>query len=80
MRKSRIAGVVLGAAAAVALVAGPASAGTGPSTSGVGSVLGGNQVLIPVSASVNVCGNAVSVLGVAAAAGTMCNAQSANVL
>lgn len=78
MRKSRIAGAVFGAAAAVALVAGPVSADTG--TSGDGSVLSGNQVLVPVSIPVNACGNAVSVLGIAAATGTMCDSHSGNAL
>ncbi len=36
-------------------------------TSGRSSVLGGNQVVIPITTPVNVCGNAVAVLGDAAA-------------
>ncbi|MEN3533542.1 chaplin family protein [Microbispora sp. ZYX-F-249] len=32
-------------------------------TSGRGSILGGNQVVAPITAPVNVCGNAVSVIG-----------------
>ncbi|MFB9709977.1 chaplin family protein, partial [Streptosporangium nondiastaticum] len=36
-------------------------------TSGRGSVLGGNQVVAPITAPVNICGNAVAVLGDAAA-------------
>jgi len=43
---------------------GIAYAGT---TSGNGSVLGGNQVSVPVSVPVNVCGNAAAVLGKATA-------------
>ncbi|MEV1238940.1 chaplin family protein [Nonomuraea sp. NPDC049750] len=39
----------------------------GNTTSGKGSVLGGNQVIAPITAPVNVCGNAVAVLGDAAA-------------
>ncbi|GAA3096327.1 chaplin family protein [Streptosporangium carneum] len=35
----------------------------GNTTSGRSSVLGGNQVLIPITAPINVCGNAVAVLG-----------------
>ncbi|MEO3809212.1 chaplin family protein [Sphaerisporangium sp. B11E5] len=45
---------------------GGANAG-GNSTSGRSSVLGGNQVVAPIAAPVNVCGNAVAVLGDAAA-------------
>ena len=41
--------------------------GAGGSTSGSGSVLGGNQVSIPISVPVDVCGNAAAVLGDSAA-------------
>ncbi|MFV2173338.1 chaplin family protein [Actinomadura sp. LOL_016] len=36
-------------------------------TSGNSSVLGGNQVFVPISAPINVCGNAVAVVGLAGA-------------
>ncbi|MDF2708011.1 MAG: hypothetical protein K0R62_3663 [Nonomuraea muscovyensis] len=39
----------------------------GNTTSGRGSILGGNQVVAPITAPINVCGNAVAVLGDAAA-------------
>ena len=39
---------------------GVALAGT---TSGDGSILGGNQVSVPISVPVNVCGNAIAILG-----------------
>ncbi len=42
---------------------GSSSEGAGPRTSGNESILGGNQVFAPVSVPVNVCGNAVAVLG-----------------
>jgi hypothetical protein len=46
-----------------------AFAQTGPGgsavTSGMGSVGGGNQVFAPITVPVNVCGNAVAVLGIA---------------
>src|SRR3569833_1618551 len=42
-------------------------AGGGASTSGAHSILGGNQVHAPVTAPVNVCGNAAAVLGAALA-------------
>ncbi|MFB9710036.1 chaplin family protein, partial [Streptosporangium nondiastaticum] len=32
-------------------------------TSGRGSVLGGNQVVAPITAPVNICGNAIAVIG-----------------
>ncbi|MCO5995797.1 chaplin family protein [Actinoallomurus rhizosphaericola] len=51
----------------VALGAGPALADV---TNGSGSVLGGNQVKAPVSAPVNVSGNAVAVIGHALAGST----------
>ncbi|MEV1166976.1 chaplin family protein [Nonomuraea sp. NPDC049784] len=35
----------------------------GNRTSGNGSVLGGNQVIAPISAPINICGNSVAVLG-----------------
>jgi ChpA-C len=40
-----------------------ALAGTGPSTSGDHSILGGNQIGVPISVPVNVCGNALALLG-----------------
>ncbi|MEV7008409.1 chaplin family protein [Streptosporangium sp. NPDC051022] len=53
-----------------ASVSGPAGGGRGAggnTTSGNWSVAGGNQVVAPITAPVNVCGNAVAVLGDAAA-------------
>ena len=44
---------------------GAALAGT---TNGNGSVGGGNQVSVPVNAPINVCGNAISVVGIAGGA------------
>jgi hypothetical protein len=63
--KTRVAGVLAASASAVALMAVPAFASTGPVTSGDGSVLGGNQVIAPITVPVDVCGNAVAVLGFA---------------
>lgn len=40
-----------------------ALAGTGPSTSGNHSILGGNQIAAPISVPVSVCGNALALLG-----------------
>lgn len=55
--------VVAGALAMVSLAA-PASADT---TSGRSGVLSGNQIFAPISIPVNVCGNAVAILGAAVA-------------
>jgi ChpA-C len=46
----------------IAMAAGPISA-----TSGNGSILGGNQINLPVSAPVDICGNGAGILGLAAA-------------
>ena len=45
---------------------GPQTVG-GQHTSGAGSVLGGNQVNVPISVPINVCGNAIAILGIAEA-------------
>lgn len=65
--KTRAAGVLAASASAVALMAVPAFAGSGPVTSGDGSILGGNQVIAPITAPINACGNALAVLGLAGA-------------
>lgn len=78
MRKTRIAGAIFaGAAIATVVVGGPASADTG--TSGNGSILGGNQILVPVNVPVNACGNAIGVFG-QANAGAECTAVGSNSL
>lgn len=56
-------GVVTGAVAGAALLGAPAGADI--HTSGKGGVLSGNQVVAPISVPVNVCGNAVAILGIA---------------
>jgi hypothetical protein len=38
-------------------------AGNNNHTSGNGSVLGGNQVIVPISAPINVCGNNIIAVG-----------------
>jgi ChpA-C len=74
--RKRAAVVLAASASAVALMGAPAFAATahhnsGPSstwiTSGDGSILGGNQVFVPINIPVNVCGNAIAVLGIAGA-------------
>ncbi|MEV0619670.1 chaplin family protein [Nonomuraea sp. NPDC050404] len=57
--------IVLAGAAAMLSLAAPAA--YADVTSGNGSVLGGNQLHLPVSVPVNVCGNAVAVIGGATA-------------
>ncbi|MFE9107366.1 chaplin family protein [Actinomadura geliboluensis] len=36
-------------------------------TSGNGSILGGNQVIVPISAPINVCGNNIITVGITSA-------------
>ncbi|OLT27276.1 hypothetical protein BJF79_01265 [Actinomadura sp. CNU-125] len=76
IKKLAATGVLGFAVTASALAAAPAAyAGgghdggpfSGNETSGNFSILGGNQVIAPISVSVNVCGNAVAVVGIAAA-------------
>ncbi|MEV5887760.1 chaplin family protein [Nonomuraea fuscirosea] len=55
--------VVAGAAAMLSMAA-PAHADI---TNGAGGVLSGNQVHLPITAPINICGNAVAVIGVAVA-------------
>lgn len=55
--------VVAGSLAMLSLAA-PAYADT---TSGQGGVLSGNQVFAPITIPIDVCGNAVAILGVAIA-------------
>jgi hypothetical protein len=40
---------------------------SGNHTSGNGSILGGTQVIAPISIPIDVCGNAVAVIGIAGA-------------
>ncbi len=77
--RKRAAVVMAASASAVALMGAPAFASSahysnsGPSstwiTSGDGSILGGNQVFIPINVPIDVCGNAIAVLGIAGSAG-----------
>jgi hypothetical protein len=59
--------VTAGFAVAGGGLAGAAFAGTGTTNAGNVSVLGGNQVSVPVTIPANVCGNAVALLGGATA-------------
>ena len=53
-------------------------AGNGNSTSGNFGVLNGTQVIAPISAAVDVCGNAVAVLGIASSGGCKGGAHASN--
>jgi ChpA-C len=70
--KTRVAGVLATSACAVAMIGGPAFASTcsaGNHVTNVGniSILSGNTVNIPISIPVDVCGNAIAILGFAEA-------------
>jgi hypothetical protein len=66
LKKLAAAGVVAFASAGVLMTSSPAFAG-GNETSGDGGVLSGNQIIAPISIPVDVCGNAVAILGIAGA-------------
>jgi len=66
IKKFAAAGVVAMATAGVLMTSAPAFAG-GMDTSGNGGVLSGNQVYAPISIPVDVCGNAIAILGIAGA-------------
>lgn len=59
--------IVAAAASGVLLTGAPAMANSDVSTSGNGSILGGNQLVADLDVPINVCGNAISILGVAGA-------------
>src|SRR3569833_4132007 len=61
LKKLTAAGIVAAAASGALLLASPANAGI--DTNGSGGILSGNQVIVPVSIPVNVCGNSVAVIG-----------------
>ncbi|MGI8328355.1 chaplin family protein [Actinomadura scrupuli] len=67
LKKLAATGVAALAAGGVMMMSAPAFAAGGGGTSGKHSVLGGNQIIIPITAPINVCGNAVAVIGLAGA-------------
>ncbi|MFC9085210.1 chaplin family protein [Nocardiopsis dassonvillei] len=67
LKKAFAASAIVAAAAGVLLTGAPAMANSNVSTSGNGSVLGGNQLVADLDVPINVCGNAIAVLGVAGA-------------
>jgi hypothetical protein len=85
--RKRAAVVLAASASAVALMGAPAFAASahdnsGPSstwiTSGNGSILGGNQIFIPINVPIDVCGNAIAILGIAGSAGCQGGASVSN--
>ncbi len=68
--RTRVAGVLVTAASAVAMMGAPAFASNSPSVGNITgngniSALSGNNVQVPVLIPVNFCGNALAVLGFA---------------
>lgn len=61
LKKLTAAGVVAAAVSGALVLASLTNADI--NTSGDGSILGGNQLVVPISIPVNVCGNAVAVVG-----------------
>jgi hypothetical protein len=64
LKKITTAGVLALATTGTLLIGTPAYAGVAH-TSGRGGLLSGNQIIAPISIPINVCGNAVAVLGLA---------------
>lgn len=65
LKKLTAAGAVAAAATGIMLAAAPANAGV--NTYHSGGILSGNNVIVPITVPVNVCGNAVSVIGISGA-------------
>lgn len=64
LKKLTAAGIVAAAASGALLLAAPANAGIG---GGNGGIISGNQIIVPVSIPVNICGNSVAVIGISRA-------------
>ncbi|WP_159944108.1 MULTISPECIES: chaplin family protein [unclassified Nocardiopsis] len=67
LKKTFAASAIVAAAAGVLFTGAPAMANSNVFTSGNGSILGGNQLVVDADVPINVCGNAIAVLGVAGA-------------
>ena len=79
MLKKALAATAIAAAAGSVLFAGaPAMANSNVFTSGNGSILGGNQIVADLDVPINVCGNAISILGVSGASCTNSDAKVLN--
>lgn len=64
LKKLTVAGLVAATASSVILLASPAGAGIETDgTNGTDGVLAGNQIIVPVSIPVNVCGDAIAIVG-----------------
>jgi hypothetical protein len=61
LKKLTAAGLIAVAASGALLSASPANAGI--DTNGDGGILSGNQVLVPISIPVNICGDSVAIIG-----------------
>jgi hypothetical protein len=61
LKKLTAAGLVAVAVSGALVLASPANAGI--DTNGDGGILSGNQILVPVSIPVDVCGNAIAIIG-----------------
>ena len=67
LKKAFAASAIAAAAAGVLFTGAPAMANSNVFTSGNGSLLGGNQLVADLDIPVNLCGNAIAILGVAGA-------------
>jgi hypothetical protein len=66
LKKLAATGAVAFATAGVLMTSSPAFAG-GNDTDGEGGVLSGNQFIEPISIPIDICGNAVAIIGLASA-------------
>lgn len=67
LKKALAASAIVAAASGVLFTGAPAMANSNVFTSGNGSILGGNQLVADLDVPINVCGNAIAILGVAGA-------------
>ncbi|MCY9787366.1 DUF320 domain-containing protein [Nocardiopsis sp. EMB25] len=77
LKKALAASAITAAAAGVLFTGAPAMADDNIFTSGNGSILGGNQLVADLNVPINVCGNAIGILGVA---GASCVGSDAKVI
>ncbi|MFI6578789.1 chaplin family protein [Nocardiopsis sp. NPDC050513] len=77
LKKALAASAITAAAASVLFTGAPAMANSNVFTSGNGSILGGNQLVADLDIPINVCGNAIAVIGVA---GANCTGSDAKVI
>lgn len=65
LKKAFAASAIVAAASGVLFTGAPAMANSDVSTSGNGSILGGNQLVADLDVPINVCGNSIAILGLA---------------